>query len=78
MHLYTFKLGSRHALFLGHIQEQMFVWLIGLKNVYALDCLWKIHDYHSSIKFVVNQSLQYMIIDFQHHIPINHRLVLFL
>ena len=35
-------------------------------------------NYHSSVEFVVNQSLYYLIINSQHQIPITIRLVVFL
>ena len=81
MYLYTFKIGSYHALYRvgshsgtdGCVVE----WFL---NMYVPGIPFaKIHDkLSSSVEFVVNQSLHYVIINFQHQIPITNRLVVFL
>ena len=69
-----------HYFGMGHIPEQMFVWLICFQRCMCPGFLLQniMINYHSSIKFVVNQSLHYLIINFQHQIPITIRLVVFL
>ena len=64
---------------IGHIREQMFVWLIGFQICMCPGFLLQkfMINYHSSAEFVFNQSLHYLIINVQHQIPITIRLVVF-
>ena len=69
-----------HYFGMGHIPEQMIVWLIGFQICMCPRFLLQIFmiNYHSSVEFVVNQLLHYLITNFQHQIPITIRLVVFL
>ena len=65
---------------MGHIPEQMFVWLIAFQICMCPGFLLQKFtiNYNSSVEFVVNQSRHYLIINFQHQIPITFQLVVYL
>ena len=69
-----------HYFGMGHIPDQIFVWLIGFQICMCPGFQLQkfMINYHSSVEFVVNQSLHYLIINFQHQIPITICLVVFL
>jgi len=71
---------TMHYFGMGHIPKQICVWLIGFQIcTYPGFLLQKIMiNYHSSVEFVVNQPMHYLIINFQHQIPISICLVVFL
>ena len=68
-----------HYFRMGHILEKMFVWLIGFQicmcPVFLLQKIMT--NYHSSVEFIVNQSLHYLIVNFQcssnpYHHPLSY------